>query len=224
MKKDIEQYLSENYPGVFFVVEYFGGLRGLNTAKRCNVGIILGSLLLPDTAETAMAFDFIYKRFRSLPPYPMKIYENIWNWRGSLGTKKYKKEFSMIEEFSKRFCYSEYRQALARTRYLSHPVSFYIFSKEKIDSYEPFVRNVEDFHYRDDIFPPRPKHPKNEYDKIKKVVLGWLETNKSVSATDIYKNHSGYRRQTVGKHLKGMKEEGILKNYKNYKKKYVISD
>ena len=82
LKKEIEQYLSEKHPGVFCVVEYFGCLRGVNTAKRCNVGIVLGSLILPDAVETAMAFDFIYKAFRSLPPYPMKIFENIWNWRG----------------------------------------------------------------------------------------------------------------------------------------------
>ena len=69
----------------------------------------------------------------------------------------------------------------------------------------------------------------NKYDDIKKIVFEWLRTNKSVSATDIYRNYSGLRRQTIGNHLQKMKEDGLLKNYKKgknhkeYKKRYTIN-
>jgi len=222
MKQEVLSFVSEKFPEYNFVVEYFGNLRGLNSAQRCNVGIILGSLILPDTVEIAMSLDLIQKKMRALPPYPMKIFKNIWTWRGSLGTKQYKEDFLEIEDFSKTYRYSEYRQALARTRYLSHPVTFYVFSKDRLDSYEPFISKIENLEYCNDIFPPRPKHSNNQEKKIKAVVFEWLKTNDFVSATDIYKNYPGMRRQTIGKHLNELKEAGVLKQYKTYKKKYCI--
>jgi hypothetical protein len=222
-KKILEEYISENHSDFEkVVIEYFGNLRGLNTAKDCNVGIFLGGLILPDTVEIAMSFDLIYRKLKNFPPIPIKITDNIWHWRGRLGTKKYKEDFKEVENLSKAYRHSEYRQALGRTRYLSHPVIFYIFSKDRVDVYEPFIDKTEKLNFCDDIFPPPPAHPNNPNERIEKAVFNWLETNKSVSATDIFKNYSNLRRQTVGKHLKEMKENGLIVPYKKYKYKYRL--
>jgi hypothetical protein len=224
LKGLIEEFVSEDddLRGVYIVIEYFGNLRGLNTAKKCNVGIVLGSLILPDTVEVAMAFDLIYKKFRDLPPYPLKVFRNIWNWRGSVGTKKYKDDYVEVDGFSKIYRHSEYRQALARTRYLSHPVTFYIFSKEKIDSYEPFVSSVEKYNYCDDLFPPKPKRKDNKDTEIEQAVHEWLKANKSVSAMDIHLNFR-IGRHTVAKYLRQMFKDGKIDKAKGYQKRYRLS-
>jgi len=227
LKEKIESFFQKKFPGVNHVIEYYGNLRGVNTAKRCNVGIILGSLILPDTAEISMSFDFIYENFISSPPLPVPTFGNIWSWRWVMGSKKYKDKFSEVEKFSKTYRFAEYRQALARTRYISHPVTFYIFSKDKIDSYEPFVNksNIESFQYSSELFPlSKIRHKKNKYEDIKEVVYDWLKRNPYITITDIVNNYpmEGFIRQTVGKHLKEMMDNGILEYYIKVNKKSSI--
>ena len=221
LKLEIETFLSETYPESYFIIEYFGNLRGVNTARKCNIGIILGSLILPDTIEIAMAFDFIQENLKSELPYPIKVLGNIWSWQGSIGVKKYKEKFLEIENFSRMYRYSEYRQAIARTRYLFHAVNFYIFSKDEISTYEPFVSEIKELQYSDDLFPPSSKRSDNQELAIEDSVNEWLNKpdNHYITATILY-NEYGIRRQTAGKHLKKMLKEGKLTLIQEYKKRY----
>ena len=221
LKIEVEKFVSEYYPHHYCIIEYFGNLRGLNAAKECNIGIILGSFSLPDTVDVSLAYDFIYEKFHFSPPYPIKIFGNLWNWRGSKGTKQYKDDFTAVEDFSKMFRNSEYRQALARTRYLLHPVTFYVFSKDEVSSYEPFIDKVETDQYSSDIFPPKPRRSDNNDSEIEKKVLDYLINRKCsyVTATILQREYN-LRRQTSGAHLKRMCADNKLQIAKNSKKRY----
>lgn len=234
LRGQIEAWLKTTFPSAYIqpnhiVIEHYGNLRGLNNAKECDTGIVLGSYMISDAIEITMALDFIYKNFKSNNPVALTTEDNLWNWQGCRGVRKYKEEFEIIEKIANQYRHAEYRQALARTRYLEHPVNFYVFSKDIVTDYEPFVTKLETEQYKADIFPPV-RRSDNKDAEIEAVVLKYLETNQSVSATDI---HEGYkiRRQTVGKCLQRMFEAGILIHYidsKNkkhikYKKRFALN-
>ncbi len=222
LRGKIEGWLKDAFPNTRIIIEHYGNLRGINTAKECNVGIVLGSYILSDAVEIAMSLDFISGKFKEYNPVPLKTLNHFWTWQGSKGSRKYKEEYEIIELISKEYRYSEYRQALARTRYLFHPVSFYVFSKDRIDDYEPFVKKIETDQYKNHIFPPRGRRKDNKDDVIKNAVCDWLKENSSVSITDIVNNYKELEieRHTIGKQLLRMYNEGAIELYKHYKKRY----
>lgn len=226
LRVQIEAWLRTTFPNTYIVIEHYGNLRGLNNAKECDTGIVLGSYALSDAIEITMALDFIYKNFKSNNPVALTTEDNLWSWQGCRGVRKYKEEFKIIEKIANQYRHAEYRQALARTRYLEHPVNFYIFSKDLVTDYEPFITQLETEQYKADIFPPV-RRSDNKDAEIEAVVLKHLETNQSVSATDIHESYQ-IRRQTVGKCLERMFEAGILINYtdsrnKKYKKRFALN-
>jgi len=222
LREMIESWLKDTFPDTRIIIEHYGNLRGLNTAKECNIGIVLGSYILSDAVEIAMSLDFISEKFKDHNPVPMTTLNHFWSWQGSKGTRKYKEEYEIIELISKEYRYAEYRQALARTRYLFHPVSFYIFSKDKIDDYEPFVKKIGTYQYKNHIFPPRGRRKDSKDEVIKDVVCDWLKENSSVSITDIVNNYEELEieRHTIGKQLLRMYYEGTIRLYKHYQKRY----
>lgn len=231
LREQIEDWLKTTYQTTYIqpthiVIEHYGNLRGLNNAKECDTGIVLGSYMLSDAIEITMALDFIYKNFKSSNPVALTTEDNLWSWQGCRGVRKYKEEFEIIEKIANQYRHAEYRQALARTRYLEHPVNFYVFSKDIVTDYEPFVTKLETEQYKADIFPPV-RRSDNKDAEIEAVVLKYLESNKYVSATDIHESYK-IRRQTVGKCLQRMFEAGILIHYidsrnKKYKKRFALN-
>lgn len=222
LRELIEGWLKDAFPDTRIIIEHYGNLRGINTAKECNVGIVLGSYILSDAVEIAMSLDFISEKFKEYNPVPLRTINHFWTWRGSKSTRKYKEKYEIIEQISKEYRYSEYRQALARTRYLFHPVSFYVFSKDRIDNYEPFVKKIETDQYKNHIFPPRGRRKDSKDEVIKDVVCDWLKENSSVSITDIVNNYKELEieRHTIGKQLLRMYNEGTIELYKHYQKRY----
>tara|TARA_B100000614_G_scaffold228965_1_gene221064 strand:- start:207 stop:1241 length:1035 start_codon:yes stop_codon:yes gene_type:complete len=225
LRAELEPWVKQ-YPGLQLVMEHYGNLRGMNNAKDCNIAIVLGGYILSDAVEITMALDFIYKKFKGHNPVPIKTSGNLWSWQGPKGIRKYKDEYEIVGDLAKKYRYAEYRQALARTRYLFHPVDFYILSKDRLTDYEPFVKATEEHQMMNIIFPPRPKREDNRDTEIKNVVIDWLKTNPSVSATEIAslcRDNKGktFRRQTVGKVLREMLDHGTLTYYRHYKKKYM---
>lgn len=206
---------------------YFGNLRGLNNAKNCTVGIMLGSFTLSDSVEVAMALEFI--KPESLKRDITLIKNHLWEWSEPYRVRTYKEEFSVIGKMAKAYQRSEHRQALARTRYLFHDVDFYIISKDPVSEYEPFFNNILDTQYKAELFPLQPQRAerpekKVKYDEVKQKVIEWFDNDfeKTVIAKQIHEEY-GIRRQTVSKKLKEMFAEGFLSKVKNKKTTYMLS-
>ena len=220
----LKNFIEYEFPHRKIISGYLGNIRGLNNAKDCTVGIMLGSFTLSDSIEIAMALEFIDSE--SLKRDITRTENHLWTWKKTNKVRTYKQEFSIIEEMAKAYRHSEHRQALARTRYISHDVDFYIISKDPVSDYDPFLNNMIDKQFRADLFPPRKerKEKKDKLDEIKQKVEEWLDNdyNKTVIAQQIYEKY-GLRSKTVGKKLKEMLAMGILTLKKGTKTTYMLS-
>ncbi|MCB2168145.1 MAG: hypothetical protein KQI78_10805 [Deltaproteobacteria bacterium] len=219
MQSYVQEFLDTEFPGRDFITGYFGNIRGINDAKDCDIGIMLGSFIPSDAVEVAMALEFVDPD--NLDKDITATINNLWTWKDTNGVRKYNEGFTVIGQMAGAYRHSEHRQALARTRYLFHDVDFYIVSKDQVSDYDPFLQNIIDDQYRGDLFQPRPKRPeaKKKFDEIAEKVFEWLKTHDTVIATDIY-NEYGIRRQTVSNKLKLMYAAGQLE--KASKTKYRL--
>jgi hypothetical protein len=105
---------------------------------------------------------------------------------------------------------------------LFHDVDFYVLSKDRIggvDGYEHYA-TVIDEKFREDLFPPRKERDDKKYKEAQGYVFGWLKTHPTVKAAEIARNYP-IRRQTVGKYLNKMFEDGLL--IKNSATKYALA-
>lgn len=219
LENTIEHY-KKYVPDLQVVPTHYGNLRGINEAKECDIGIMLGSHIPSDAVEIVMALELFDEEMK--PDKILTTYGNLWTWKESKGVRVYKDKYKIIEEMANAIQCTEHRQAIARTRYLFHDVDFYILSKKPVQDYEPYFPKAETLQYRDDLFPPR-KPRDDKYDEIKKIVYEWLSRNETVFAMNIYR-HYGIRRQTVSKYLKKMEAEGFLVNVKNKKTIYRLPE
>jgi len=201
---------------------YLGNIRGLNNAKDCTIGIMLGSFTLSDSIEIAMALEFIDSE--SLKRDITRTENHLWTWKKTNKVRTYKQEFSVIEEMAKAYRHSEHRQAMARTRYLFHDVDFYIISKDPVSDYDPFLNNMIDKQFRADLFPPRKerKEKKENFDKVKGQIEEWLQTHETVKAIKIHEEY-GTGRHTVGNKIREMLAMGILTLKKGKTTTYMLS-
>ena len=103
------------------MIAHYGNLRGINEAKSCDIGIMLGSFLPPDAVEAAMALEFIQDK---LPKVVLSTENNLWTWCETNNVRTYKDDYAIVSEMAKTYRQSEHRQAIARTRYLFHDVDF----------------------------------------------------------------------------------------------------
>jgi hypothetical protein len=170
---------------------------------------MLGSFMLSDSVEIAMALEFVDPN--DLQKDITTTINNLWTWKDTNGVRKYRDDFTIIGQMAEACRHSEHRQALARTRYLSHDVDFYIVSKDRVSDYDPYLNNIIDDQYRSDLFQPRPKRPeaKQKFDEVAQKVFEWLKTHDTVKAVDIHR-HYNIRRQTVGQKLSEMHHAGVL--------------
>jgi hypothetical protein len=208
-KTYLNEFIDLNLQDRGKVSGYFGNLRGINDAQKCDLGIMLGSFMPSDSVEIAMALELI--NHDHLEKDITTTINNLWTWRDTNGVRKYRDDFAIIGQMAQAYRHSEHRQALARTRYLFHDVDFFIVSKDLVSDYDPFLRNTVDDHFREDLFPPRPKRPEalQKFDEVAEKVFEWLKTHDTVIAAEITKNY-GKRGGTVGKKLKEMRENGLL--------------
>ena len=102
--------------------------------------------------------------------------------------------------------YSEYQQAIARTRYLFHDVDFYILSKDHINDFEPaLAKHLVTDQYRDDIFPPR--KTRKDFDHTQRDIALWLiKHGQPATKMEIHRG-TGMSRATIDVHLKDMLEK-----------------
>ena len=214
--------IRENYLNTFrglmdeydIKIEHYGNLRGKNLAKDCNIHIMLGSFAPPDTFEIALGLEFMQQEL--IGKEPLSTRYKFWDFQGSNSMKKYKSGYEVIEELSKAYRHAEQRQALARTRYIYHLVTFYILAKEPVHEYEPSLPEPITCQYRDDLFPPRKQQGDAKYERIKDEIVKALtlpdgngEIKNKVCDFDIHKL-TGIHRATVKKYRKQLVEEGFL--------------
>ncbi|MBI9085413.1 MAG: hypothetical protein JEZ11_17590 [Desulfobacterales bacterium] len=210
LRQYVDQYIKEKYAGFQIVTEHYRNLRGKNSAKHCNVCIVLGSFIPSDAVEIAAGIDFIQEILHK-EKYPIKTKDTVWSFQTNKFVRRYKEKYGVVQVFANALRQTEHRQALARTRYIYHDVDFYIFSKDRVADYEPFFRGAKVTPCRADLFKPMPryKHPDCNKESVKNAAMEWLETHDTVTATEIY-NEYGIRRQTVGKFLYSLCVKGIL--------------
>ncbi len=213
----LEGYLDElrkEEPDFNYVLEYFGKLKGLNEAKDCDIGVMLGSYNPSDAVEIAMALEFIQDK---LPDKITATQNNLWKWRQTNTVRRYEPDYADVQHLADKLRQNEHRQGIARTRYLFHDVDFYIVSKDRLTDYEPFLSNIETDQYRADIFPPRPQRPTND-GKVKEAVLGWFDNHKTLTEMELHRE-TRMSRTTLRKHLRRMLTEGLLDREK---KRYIL--
>ena len=145
--------------------------------------------------------------------------------------RTYKTEFAVIDELAKAYRHSEQRQALARSRYIFHPVTFYILAKEPIDLYEPYLPKPICYNYREeDLFRPRKQRIDNKYEEVKTFIIEALTTPikgtnrylESVSDNYIAKTYK-LNRNTVRNHREQLESEKFIERVSPRKYRLVDS-
>ena len=204
----LNNFLSENFIEYSFFVTHYGNLRGINEAKECDVGIMVGSFIPSDAVEIAMALDFIQDRLPTKKILKTLGKNNVWKWAESNTVRIYNPGFEVVSDLSKSFRLFEHRQAIARSRYISHDVDFYVLSKAKIGDFESYAE-VVDYQFRADLFSPRRREKDSKREQVETCANSILDKQDEVGESQIHEMRK-ISRTTIRKHLKAMVEEGAL--------------
>ena len=217
----LEEFVQGILPPENRVIGHYGNLRGINDAKECNVGFMLGSYLPSDAVEITMALGLTQN---SLPPEAItETGDYFWKWDKSIYRRIYTENYKIIEELAKAYRLSEHRQALARVRYLNHDVDFYVLSKDLIKDYEHYAQVVDE-HFVEELFPLRETRSDTKYPDFVKYVYDWFKTHKTMKLTDIYKNKKyEISKGPASDHAETMLKKGLLAIAPNRKKIYVLA-
>ncbi len=211
-KRYLKDFLKKEFPQLDPVVVHYGNFRGTNNANDCDVGIMLGSYLLSDAVEIAMALDFIQDqlpRKDSFIPYGK---DKLWTWQKSKGIRVYNEKYEVVSKLANSLRLYEQQQAIARTRHLFHDVDFYVLSKDPVNEYEPLAR-IRERHYRSDLFPPRSKRIDDAYEDVRDIALDSIDEHGWVTITGIHID-TGRSRTTIRKHLTELTEKEPLDRVK----------
>ena len=197
----------------------YGSVRGTNEAKDCNACVMLGGFVLSDAVEIAMSLEFFKKHKVSFNDRYVVPRNNFWTWKEN-SNRTYKPKYAFIEKLAQAYRYAEYRQALARTRYLYHDVDFYIIAKDKIEDFEPYLPKALEYNYQEEIFPPKPSFPDVLRDDVKSAIIGYLKEHDLGTDTAIYKE-TCYSRVTIRKYKRELLSDKTIE--KVGKVKYRLS-
>jgi hypothetical protein len=218
----LEKIKNENNEFRYFLTHY-KNQKGINDAKDCKIGVMLGSYIVPYAAEVAMALEHIQDKIAKKRPTRIT---KLWKREGPKSQRVYTKKYRVVGELAEALRWSEQRQGIARTRYIFHDVDFYVLSKDRVDKYEPFA-HVETDQYGIDIpgfYQPRPGSPENTYPIVEEAALKWLSVpeHKTLMRGDIFDEIQDKVRvsenlknekvsgTTISTHLSTMVEDGLL--------------
>jgi DNA repair photolyase len=202
----------EPFQNLDYVICSYGSMRGTNEARECDICVMLGSHNLSDAVEIASALELIHNKLPKNQVITAK--PTTWIWGGSGKSRRvYRPEYAAFEQMANTLRRSEHRQGMGRTRYLYHPVDFYIISKDPVTEYEPFLPKscVQEpaFQYRADILPPRKEPPNTEISRVREAASRLLSNAWDTRVAEISRKF-GMRRGTVQKHLNQMVDQGEL--------------
>jgi hypothetical protein len=216
-----EMYLDKNLEKLWeltngqfdYVVGHYKSMRGMNEARDCDICIMLGSCIVSDALEIAMALPMMYLKLPG--DRPIKTLNNLWTWKAGEGKREYKSDFSVAEEMALIIRSSEHRQGLARTRYLDKSVDFYILSRDRVCEYEPFFQNsfvqAPRYQFAPDLFKPQADHPRSKFNIVKEVFFELYEKyDKGVQVVNVHRK-TGISRTTVKDHLDRLVAKGVAK-------------
>jgi hypothetical protein len=206
----LESFIRRAFPGIKPVLCHYRYMKGINDAKECDIGIMLGSYVMPISAEVAMALEFIQKQL-------LKKGKNIrldetFSWKGGNARRVFKEEWAVVGRLADSLRLSEHRQGIARTRYIFHDVELYALSKDPINEYEDLAE-IETDHFRTDLF-SRQERSDSQYLTFKADVFKWLSNHDHARVTDIRKA-AGLGRRIARKHLYRMVDEQLLRKSKH---------
>ena len=208
LKSYLHEFIEQFQAEYSIAVENFGNLRGLNTAEHCEVGIMLGSYLLPDSFEIAVSL--------SLDPEIFNFFEvnnvsgTLWDWDKTNNRRKYKSEYQQIEDIANILRCSEQKQALGRIRHLHHSTIFYVISKDLVSDYEPSL-TIAYTNYRADLFPQKfYSRPQSYFEFVKNTAVDLLKKQDFIKVGDIAPLLPNLSKKTIQTHLNRMVNLNLL--------------
>lgn len=205
-KRFLEVYLTSNYPAVDYKIVHYGQVKGLNVANDCNVVVMLGSYLISDAVEIAMALDFIQDAMPTVDVIKTEV--NVWSWKRDGGRRVYNERFKAVQELAEQYRFSEQRQALGRARYIFHDTDFYIVSKDPVKEFEKLFPEVTKDPIIESIFPALiPRESKK--DEVIGQITEFLKANETTTISGLMKQY-GYARDTIRKWKTEMFDDGLL--------------
>jgi len=206
----LEEFLKESMQHIPYTVMTYGNLRGINEAKDSDVCFMIGGFMLSDAVEIAMATDFFQHHKISFDDRWVIPKNQLWTWQKNKGVRSYRQKYSFIEKLAQAYRFAEYRQALARTRYLYHNVDFYILATDQVDDFEPYLPKAKESQYRaDSLFPPRPPHPNKLETEVKDAILKFLQEYE-VGTDSVISRETPHSRTTIRKYRRELYFDKII--------------
>jgi hypothetical protein len=184
-------------------------MKGINDAKECDIGIMLGSYVMPISAEVAMALEFTQRQLLTKGKN-IRLDETV-SWKGGNARRVFRKDWA-VGSLGDILRLSEHRQGIARASYIFHDVELYALSKDPVNEYEDLAE-IETDHFRTDLF-SRQERSDSQYSTFKEDVFKWLSDHDHARVTDIRKA-VGLGRRIARKHLYRMVDEKLLKKSKH---------
>lgn len=204
-----EHFLNREFAELNRVLCHYRYMKGINDAKDCDIGIVLGSYVMPIAAEFAMALEFVQNQ---ITKRGMNIRLNdTFSWPGINAKRRFKNDYEIVGKLGDSLRLSEHRQGIGRTRHIFHDVDLYVISKDLVGDYEELAVIVTD-QLRTDLF-SRKERSDSQYLKVRQDVEKWLVDYDYGRITDIRKV-TGLGRRIVRKHLYRMVEEDLLRRAK----------
>jgi hypothetical protein len=131
LKSDTQRRRSNNG---YLVICHYGNQKGINDARHCRVGILLGTYFKPAEVNIASSLPHI----KHLLDRDYKISNEIvqYNSAGRMYKEQFHTPLGEIDEWIRS---TEHEQGIGRTRHLYHDiVDFYIVSRDDVSSYPIF--------------------------------------------------------------------------------------
>ncbi len=202
-------FLGKEFPKLDKVLCHYRYMKGINDAKDCDIGIMLGSYIMPIAAEFAMALEFVQSQLRK---HGGNFSLNkTYSWKEKNAKRVFRDNYKVVGKLGDTLRLSEHHQGIARTRYIFHDVDFYVLSKDLVRDYEELAEMLTE-KFRIDLFSKKERSD-SEYRIFKKHVEKWLSTHDYVTIVAIRKA-ANYARGTVRTHLYRMRDEKLLRRVK----------
>ena len=123
----------ENKPQIgdngYLVICHYGNQKGINDAKFCNVGILLGTYFMPIECIITSGLPYIQNILTQDERVEDRVVDTVRAGR------VYKDRFRILGELDFWRRAIEHEQGMGRTRHLYHDVDFYVVTRDDIKQY-----------------------------------------------------------------------------------------
>lgn len=190
--------------GVDYVSRHYKHLRGINDAKDCDIGIMVGSYLESDALDVGRSLPYIQDQLSNRIIEP--TLDNFYYWGDKNHRMVYREKYKAVEDISFHSRIAEQKQAMARTRYPLHDVLFYVFSKDDVKQYEPHA--YVEYGYANKLFPLHKTRIDSSYEEVKQAAFELAQKGYKIIKVPDIKDRTGIKRdQTIRTHLSRVAEE-----------------